>query len=125
MSESAETRVVAVLDDMFFASKIREAAKSVGVNVVILKKAGGLIEDLTSSPPTLIIVDLNSKKFLPLELIREFKSRPELKNIPTLGYLPHVEGDLKKQAVKAGADIVMPRSRFVRELVPILGKYNS
>ena len=122
MSETAETRVVAVLDDMFFTSKIKEAAKSTGVNVIFLKKAGGLIEDLTNVPPTLILVDLNSKKLTPLELIREIKSRPELKNVPTLGYLSHVQGELKKEAIKAGFDVVMPRSRFVRELGDILNK---
>ncbi|MCK5710767.1 MAG: response regulator [Deltaproteobacteria bacterium] len=125
MSETAETRVVAVLDDIFFASKIKEAAKSTGVNVEILKNTNGLIESLTSAPPTLIIVDLNSKKFNALDLIEELKSSQKLKNISTLGYLPHVQEELKKEAIEAGFDIVMPRSRFSRELKQILKEYNT
>lgn len=125
MSETAETRVVAVLDDIFFASKIREAAKSTGVNVEILKNTNGLIESLTSASPTLIIVDLNSKKFNALDLIEELKTSQKLKNISTLGYLPHVQEELKKEAIEAGFDIVMPRSRFSRELKQILKEYNT
>ena len=33
MADVKRSRVVAVLDDMFFSSKIKEAAKSTGVNV--------------------------------------------------------------------------------------------
>jgi len=120
MSESTETRVVAVLDDMFFTSKIREAAKSTGLNVEILKKISGLIEGLRNDPPTLIIVDLNFKKVEPMELIKNIKSSDKLNSIPVIGYFSHVQTDLKKEAFQAGYDIVMPRSRFVRELGDIL-----
>jgi len=122
MADVKRSRVVAVLDDMFFSSKIKEAAKSTGANVEILKNTNGLIEALTSSPPSLIIVDLNFKKLIPLEFIGELKSSADLKNVPTLGYLPHVERELKKEAIKAGYDFVMPRSRFVREIRDILNK---
>ncbi|MEE9174831.1 MAG: response regulator [Thermodesulfobacteriota bacterium] len=125
MADAKRTRIVAVLDDMFFASKIKEAAKSTGVNVEILKNTNGLIESLTSAPPTLIIVDLNSKKFNALDLLEELKSSQKLKIISTLGYLPHVQEELKKEAIEAGFDIVMPRSRFSRELKQILKEYNT
>ena len=70
MADTERTRVVAVLDDMFFSSKIKEAAKSTGVNIEILKNTNGLIKSLASAPPTLIIIDLNSKKLAPLELVK-------------------------------------------------------
>jgi PleD family two-component response regulator len=125
MSETAETRVVAVLNDMFFTSKIKEAAKSTGVNVEILKKISGLIEGLRNDPPTLIIVDLNFRKVEPIELIKEIKSSDKLNSIPVIGYFSHVQEDLKKEAIKAGFDVVMPRSRFVRELRDILVEHSS
>jgi PleD family two-component response regulator len=125
MSEANQTRVVAVVDDMFFASKIRQAAESAGVSLEIVKNAGGLIDTLTSSLPELIVIDLNSKKLKPLELVRDLKSSEKLKIVPTLGYLPHVEEKLKEEAITAGCDIVMPRSRFSRELETILKKYGN
>jgi len=125
MAETEQTRIIAVLDDMFFSSKIREAAKSTGVNVEILKNTNGLIKSLASALPTLIIVDLNSKKLVPLDLIKELKSSQELKRVPTLGYLSHVQEELKKEAINAGFDVVMPKSRFSRELALILKEYGS
>ena len=120
MSEAVQTRVVAFIDDMFFASKIKEAAKSAGVKVDFIKKVDGFIEDLKIDPPTLIIFDLNSKKLKPLELIKDLHSIQELNKISTLGYFSHVQKDLKREAIEAGFDIVIPRSRFVRELMDIL-----
>jgi len=125
MSEGKQTRVVAVLDDMFFSSKIREAAKSTGTNVEFVKNSSGLIENLASAPPTLIIIDLNSKKLSPLELIKELKSSQELQTITTLGYLSHVQDELRKEALLTGFDVVIPRSRFSRELVAILKEYGT
>ncbi len=122
MSECTETRVVAVLDDMFFSSKIKEAANQTAVNLTIFKNSNGLIESLTSEAARLIIVDLNSKKFNPLSLIKDIKSNPDLRDIPTIGYLPHIEEELKVKALEDGYDLVMPRSRFSRELVQILQK---
>ena len=122
MSDVEQTRVVAVLDDMFFASKIKEAAKQAGVDLEIVKGSTGLMESLAGSLPKLIIFDLNSKKIKPLALVRELKASSELREVTTIGYLPHVEEQLKIEAEEAGCDIVMPRSRFSRELTDILKK---
>lgn len=123
MSETQQTRVVAVLDDMFFSSKIKEAAKQTDLNLEIIKDADGLVESLRKAPPKLILVDLNSKKLNPLSLIGDINSESKLQGITTIGYLPHVEEELKKKAIQAGFDKVMPRSRFSRELPQILKKY--
>ena len=114
---------VAVTDDLFFFSKIREAAKTNNVIVDFVKNPEGLIGKLLLRPPSLLVVDLNYKKAEPMELIKELKLTPELKNIPVIGYLSHVEKDLKNKAVEAGYDSVLPRSRFSREVGLILKKY--
>ncbi|GJM15254.1 MAG: hypothetical protein DHS20C13_05810 [Thermodesulfobacteriota bacterium] len=123
MSETQQTRVVAIVDDIFFASKIREAAKSAQVNIEIFKNPDGIIESLTNAVFTLIIVDLDSKKFNSLKIIEKLKTREDAKDISTLGYLSHVQENLKNEAIKAGYDSVMPRSRFSRELISILKKH--
>ena len=122
MSQNGQTRVIAVLDDIFFSSKIKEAAKQAGVNLEIIKKTEGVIQALKASPTKLIIVDLNSKNHNPLALIKDIKSNSDFQDIPTIGYLPHVKCELKNKAIEAGFDSVMPRSRFSRELVEILAK---
>ncbi len=125
MSETQQTSVIAVLDDIFFSSKIKQAANQAAANLIIFKNSDGLLESLKSEATKLIIVDLNSKNFSPLEMIKEIKSNPDLQGIPAIGYLPHVEEELKEKALKSGCDTVMPRSRFSRELPQILKKYSQ
>jgi len=120
MSESNQTRVVAVVDDMFFGSKIRATAKLINITVDFVTDTEQLIDVLLKDPPHLIIFDLNSKKINPLEIIEKINSLPTLKSATKLAYSSHVDKELMKDANKAGFDIVMPRSRFVSELREIL-----
>lgn len=117
-------KIIVVLDDLFFFSKIKEAVKSLELDLEFLKNTNGLIQKLKSEKPSLIIFDLNSKATSPLVTIKDIKSSPELKNIPILGYLSHVQTELKNEAAKAGCDLVLPRSRFSKDLKDILTKYS-
>jgi len=105
---------------MFFASKIREAAKASGVDIEFIKEPDGIVEALSSKAPSVVIIDLNSKKIDTIQLIRDMKENEILKGVHTIGYLPHVEKGLMKEALDAGYDIVLPRSRFSLELGDIL-----
>lgn len=111
---------VAILDDMFFASKIREAAGSAGLDIQFMKGAEWVAGAALSGTPSLVIVDLANKKINALELIGILKGLDNLKGVRVLGYLPHVEKGLMKDALDAGYDIVLPRSRFSHELIEIL-----
>lgn len=120
-----EKYIVAVTEDLFFSSKIRQAAGASGITADFIKATDGLIDKLTSHTPSLLIVDLSSKKLDALGLIREIKAAPLLKKIPVLGYLPHVETELRDRAAQAGCDIVLPRSRFSKEMREILARFTT
>jgi PleD family two-component response regulator len=125
-TKRAVKRYAAVLtNDIFFSSKIREAAKSNGIAVEFIKGKDGLIDRLLSRPPSVIILDLSCRKLNPVRLIGEIKSTGPLKGIPMIGYLPHMDTDLKNEAVKEGCDTLLPRSRFAREAGEILRKFTS
>jgi len=117
-------KIIAVLDDLFFSSKIREAAKPLGLDLEFIKNTHGLIQKLESAMPSLIIFDLNYKASNPLQTIQKLKSSPELKDIPVLGFLSHVQTELKEEATKAGYDLILPRSKFSRDLIDILKRYS-
>jgi PleD family two-component response regulator len=118
-------KILVVLDDLIFSSKIREAAKPLSIDLEFIKSPNGLSQKIKSEKPSLLIFDLNSKSCNPLQIIKDLKSSPELENIPILGYLSHVQTELKDAAVEAGCDLVLPRSRFSRELREILMKYST
>ncbi len=126
MSEiNSKNKIIAVMDDLFFSSKIREAAKPLGLNIEFIKNADGLIERLESQKPSLVIFDLNSKACNCTEIIKSLKSSPALKGIPVLGYLSHVQTELNEEADKVGCDLVLPRSKFSKDLKEILTKYST
>jgi CheY-like chemotaxis protein len=116
--------VVAVVDDMFFAAKIRGAAEHSHREVKFIKSAVDL-EQAGSQRPEMVIVDLNSQRFDPIDTIKHLKSHPDLKGVPILGFLSHVQVDLKKQAEAAGCDLVMARSAFSLKLPEILAKHRG
>ncbi len=118
-------KIIAVLDDMIFSSKIREAAKPLNLEIEFIKTPNGLIQKLQSEKPSLIIFDLNSKTHNPIQTIRDLKSSSDLQDTPILGYLSHVQTELNKEAINAGCDQVLPRSRFSREVREILMRYST
>ena len=104
----------AVVVDLFFIGKITSFAKAAGSKVVFLDSYEHLIEAVEDKKPEAVLVDLNGP--LTLAHLDHIKSRYSVKII---GYLPHVQADLKQRAQKV-CDQVMPQSEFSNNLVKIL-----
>jgi PleD family two-component response regulator len=115
-------KIIAVLDDLFFTVKIIDAAKRAGLEVTCVKEESLLLE-LSAQLPTLIIFDLNTKAVNAVKLIHKLKHQPETRPISLLGFVSHVQVDLKQRAIDAGADIVLPRSTFSTTLPSILNRH--
>ncbi|MEK6301788.1 MAG: hypothetical protein AABO41_13840 [Acidobacteriota bacterium] len=115
-----EARTICVLvDDMFFASKINAAAAAAGSQIVRVKSREQL-EQLSATPPSLVIIDLNSDRIDPLEAIEFLKSTPGLSSIPVVSFVSHVQTELIRSAQAAGCDYVVPRSAFNQFLSEIV-----
>jgi CheY-like chemotaxis protein len=112
--------VIAVVDDMFFASKIRATGKALGMVVNFPRTMDALIAVAGEEAPHLIVVDLHHQKLNPIDLANKLKSNETLKDIPLLGFFSHVQVDVQRQAMQAGYDEVLPRSLFARDLANIL-----
>jgi len=109
--ESTETAYVAVIvRDLIFASRIREAAKRNGVRLEFIKPGPGFANKLAPHPPAFFIVDLGAKTLDPFAIINEIRETPAISGARVIGFLPHVETGLKKEASEAGYDLVAPRS---------------
>ena len=124
--EDAPTRIFCFIDDLFFQAKIQETARKLGVKVGFVKgdKEGvaRLIEASDAAKPTLVVFDLNNQNAKPMTLIPKFKSKFK-KATSIVGFLNHLQGDLKLKAVEAGCDTVMPRSAFSQALPNLLRRY--
>ena len=123
MHKRERRKILAVVDDLLFTVKINDAAKRAGLNVEFVKSEHDVIEKVNQEKPLLIILDLNNTSVEPLRLISKLKSDGDLKQISLIGYLSHVQGELKQKAQEAGANIVMARSAFSQNLQQILKRH--
>ena len=122
MQKQEPKRVLAVVSDLFFSVKISEAAKRNGLALEFVKEGKELMEK-AKVKPSLIVFDLNFESVSPLDLIAQLKGNPETKGISLLGYLSHLQGELKMQAQAAGCDMVMARSALSQNMLQIFKRH--
>ena len=113
--------VLALVDDLFFQSKLAEIARHVGVALQTVSTGDALVAAATASAspnaPRLLLVDLNARQG-PIEAIERLQAAGNL--LPVIAFLSHVQTELAQRARAAGCRQVMPRSKFTAELAGIL-----
>ncbi|MFB3915973.1 MAG: hypothetical protein ACE14M_04550 [Terriglobales bacterium] len=125
--DAATTRIFAFVDDMFFLAKIQETARKLNVKVEFVKSEKDIFDRLGENgdqKPSLIIFDLNNTSARPLTIIPKLKSKLK-KDTNIIGFLSHVQGDLKVKAQQAGCDMVLPRSAFSQNLPQLLRRHGA
>jgi CheY-like chemotaxis protein len=125
--EVANSRIFAFIDDLFFLAKIQETARKLNVKVEFVKTDKDLMDRMQQNgdeKPSLIIFDLNNNNAKPLTLIPKLKSKLK-KQTSIIGFLSHVQGDLKQKAHEVGCDMVLPRSAFSQNLPQLLRRHGA
>jgi hypothetical protein len=122
----APTRIYCFIEDLFFLAKIQESARKLGVKVEFIKGDKESVAKLTDLPegerPKLLVFDLNNVGAKPMTLIPKLKTKLK-KATSIVGFLNHLQGELKAKAIEAGCDAVMPRSAFSQTLPNLLRRY--
>jgi CheY-like chemotaxis protein len=113
-------RVIAAVGDMFFASKIRGTAEHLNVTVDFARTEDGLFDYAKAETPSLIILDLHETRFDPVRLAARLKADEQLRDVPVVAFFSHVETELRRKALEAGVEHVLPRSVFTQHLGQIL-----
>ncbi len=111
--------IIAAVDDLFFVSRIRAAAEHLGVSVKFVRSDNEALEAVNEQP-ALIILDLQSSRISSVDLGRRIKNGERSQSMQVIGFLSHVETELKRAAEDAGFDAVLPRSAFTNQLGAIL-----
>jgi hypothetical protein len=95
-------RIVVVAPELLLGTRVSETLTAVG-------------HDVTLSP-SVSEAPLDSAELLIADLERENPEAVVGLGIPVLGYYPHTDAELRETAEAAGVDLVVPRSRLVREM---------
>jgi hypothetical protein len=124
--EDAQTHIYLFIEDLFLTAKINESARKLGVKVAFVKNDKDALAELVSGEdenrPSLIVFDLNNANAKPLTTIPKIKTKLK-RSVSIVGFLSHLQGDLKAKAVEAGCDVVMPRAAFSQNLPNLLRRY--
>jgi hypothetical protein len=124
--EDAPTRIFLFIEDLFFFAKINETARKLGVKVAFVKNEPETVARIVDAPeeqrPSLVVFDLNNTAAKPLVLIPKLKAKLK-RGTSVIGFLSHLQGDLKAKALEAGCDMVMPRSAFSQNLPTLLRRH--
>ena len=113
--------ILVVVDDLMFSSRISSAARAAAVPFRFARSREAVLEAARAETPSLVILDLNSTRTKPLEIVAALKAEPALAAVPTLGFVSHVDTATINAARTAGIDRVLARSAFVEQLPELLG----
>jgi hypothetical protein len=102
-------RVVAYVPDLLFGSAVLTSMTAAGHEAVLVGDADGLARELPGAQ--VLVVDLTAD---PAERIALMRCHLRT-GLRTLAFYSHVEADVRAQALEAGFDQVVPRSRMARE----------
>lgn len=115
--------ICVIADDMFFSSKIEGAAKDLDVSVVKAKNREEFQDRIEGKKVDLVIIDLASRRIDAGEIFARLKNSAIHKETFCIGYLPHVERELTARFREKGVDLVLPRSKFSREMSAVIKEH--
>ncbi len=107
-------RVIALVEDLMFLSRVREAARGLGLEVQSLRQP----PEAGDPDARLVVVDLD--RFGDPAVLLRLRGLPGLAQVPLVGFLSHVNADRARQAREAGCTRVLARSAFVAELPTLM-----
>jgi hypothetical protein len=111
-------RVVALVPDLLFGSRVQSSLLSAGHEVELIgeqARLGDRLRDLAAPPVAVLVVDLTSEGLDRTGLVQALSEAGELAGIRSLGFYSHVDSDTRELAEQSGFDMVVPRSRMARE----------
>ena len=110
--------MLSAVTDLFFSTRITAVASQVGVAVIACPPAD-VVARCLEQPPDLVVLDLHGSGD-PLAIVRALKADEATRAIEVLGFYSHVDGALRRAALEAGTDQVLPRSAFTARLPELL-----
>lgn len=116
--------VLVAIGDLFFASKIDAALAAVPeadrANVERASRGEDLVAQVRARKPRRLLLELASRSFPALDVVRAIKADDSLRGIEIVGFCRHTDGALIASAQEAGCDRVLTQGELARDLGDLL-----
>jgi hypothetical protein len=111
-------RVVALVPDLLFGSRVQGALTAAGHEVELIGDEVRLRERLGDGKApavAVLVVDLTNEDLQGARIVESLAGGEGSARPRTLGFYSHVDAPARERAERAGFDLVVPRSRMARE----------
>lgn len=111
--------MVAYIPDLLFGSAVLSALQQAGHEAVLVGDPDALERALPGT--AVLVVDLTSDVPSRLHTVRGYLGGP----VKTVAFYSHVHAEVRTQALGAGFDLVVPRSRMAREGTELIERLST
>ena len=119
-----QPRVLVVVDDLFFLTKIQTTLKHLGLTSQVVTQRAALQTYVRAAvAPVLVIVDLTLRTDDAVAVIRAIRATDSGAPVTVLGFGAHVAVETRQQALQAGADQVVAKSAFANHLPDLIQQF--
>jgi hypothetical protein len=121
-------RVLALIPDLMFGSRVQSALQAAGDEVELLADEDRLRTRLGDVRATkgaagpVLLVDLTDEQLDGAGVLERLEGEGALADVHTLGFYSHVDVRARERAERAGFELLVPRSRMAREAPALVAK---
>jgi CheY-like chemotaxis protein len=116
-------RVVALVPDLLFGSKVQAMLGAEGHEVELVADAAQA--EVKAPGAAVLVVDLTTDAADGVSLLETLRRDGALAQTRTLAFYSHVDQATRERAEQAGFDLVVPRSRMAREGAVLVARLAS
>jgi DNA-binding NarL/FixJ family response regulator len=118
-------RVLGLVADLLFGSRVQAALEAAGHEVELIGDARRLRARLAEAPAAsraVLLIDLTDSQLDGARVLEELSAEGALAGMRTLGFYSHVDVATRERAESAGFELLVPRSRMAREAAELVAR---
>ncbi|MEX0683599.1 MAG: hypothetical protein WD904_05785 [Dehalococcoidia bacterium] len=112
----SQLMIVALVPDLLTSVRVESAAQRLGARLIAVESESELAQELSRGGATLAIIDLG---YGGLDLMYAVEACVK-ERVPVLAFGPHADAGRLRDARRAGAEFVYPRSKFMADATSCL-----
>ena len=123
----ADTRppVAALVQDLFFRSRIAEATRHLGLVALIEEHADAFEETVREERPGIALIDLGLRGVDWVGAVRHLRSDPAFATLPIIAFGPHMDLEARERALAAGCTEFLANSKLATDLAHVVARYTT
>jgi CheY-like chemotaxis protein len=121
----ADTRppLAALVQDLFFSSRIAETTRQLGIVAIIEDRAETFEETVREERPGVALIDLGLRGVDWASSVRRLRADPAFATLPIIAFGPHMDLEARERALAAGCTEFLANSKIATDLAHIVGRY--